>query len=230
MDYHLLQNISFTVDRKSLLDAYHIEYRSNDFVRISELIDEAESIAGLKALYKIAFIDSKSNNGAVIDGVDFQSRVLRINLENAHRVFPFIATCGQELEEWSKPINDILEQYWVDTIKEQAVIQAVEAVQRDLQMRYHPGMTSSMNPGSLEDWPMSEQVKLFSLFGDPAETIGVKLTDSFLMVPIKSISGLTFPTETQFESCQLCPRKNCSGRRVPFDPILAEEKYQVKRF
>ena len=55
---------------------------------------------------------------------------------------------------------------------------------------------------------------------DVEKLIGVRLTDSFLMVPMKSISGILFPTEVRFESCQLCPRKDCPGRRAPYDQAL----------
>ena len=55
--------------------------------------------------------------------------------------------------------------------------------------------------------------------------IGVCLTDSMLMVPNKSVSGIRFPTEAAFESCQLCPRQGCPGRRAVYDPDLYDSKY-----
>jgi len=80
-----------------------------------------------------------------------------------------------------------------------------------------------MNPGSLESWPITQQKELFSLFGNVEELIGVKLTDSCVMFPLKSVSGIYFPTEINFESCQLCPREKCIGRRTPYDPELAKK-------
>jgi hypothetical protein len=82
-----------------------------------------------------------------------------------------------------------------------------------------------MDPGSLEDWPITEQPKLFSIFGDTERLIGVRLTDRLLMVPRKSISGIFFPSEEGFSSCQLCEREKCPSRRTPFDPTLAA-KYE----
>jgi hypothetical protein len=84
-----------------------------------------------------------------------------------------------------------------------------------------------MSPGSLADWPITQQEELFSIFGNVEDLIGVKLTESFLMVPLKSVSGIYFPTEIEFVSCQLCPREVCSGRRAPYDPDLAK-KYREK--
>jgi len=122
-----------------------------------------------------------------------------------------------------------LEKFWVDAIKEHAAEQAYQAILKELKNQYGMEKTSAMNPGSLEDWPMKEQIPLFSLFGNPQKLIGVELTDSYLMIPIKSLSGIIFPTDTKFESCQLCPRENCPGRRAPYDPGLAETKYHFNR-
>jgi len=56
----------------------------------------------------------------------------------------------------------------------------------------------------------------------------VTLTDSFIMVPLKSASGLLFPTESTYENCQLCPREACPNRRMPYDPMLYESRYAAK--
>ena len=83
-----------------------------------------------------------------------------------------------------------------------------------------------MSPGSLADWPLQEQRQLFTILGNTWDTVGVRLTDSLLMVPIKSVSGIRFPTESSFESCQLCPRAQCPGRRAPYDAGLYDLKYR----
>ena len=164
----------------------------------------------------------------MIDGVILTSRVLKVNLEKAHRVFPFVATSGIELEEWSKSFNDLLEKYWVDGIKEFALRIAIEHLTDHLIERCQPGKLARMNPGSLPDWPLQQQRPLFDLLGKGPEAIGVKLTDSYLMMPIKSVSGIWFPTEESFESCQLCPREKCPGRRAPYDANLYGRKYVKK--
>jgi hypothetical protein len=82
-----------------------------------------------------------------------------------------------------------------------------------------------MNPGSLTDWPLDEQRQLFDLLGDTQELAGVCLTESLLMLPTKSVSGILFETESRFESCQLCPRVRCRARGAPYEPGLMESKY-----
>ena len=48
------------------------------------------------------------------------------------------------------------------------------------------------------------------------------------MKPIKSVSGIWFPTEESFESCRLCPREQCRGRRTPYDKNLFDRKYRKR--
>jgi hypothetical protein len=84
-----------------------------------------------------------------------------------------------------------------------------------------------MSPGSLGEWPLSQQRPLFASLGDVAGAIGVRLSESLLMVPAKSVSGVCFPTEESFESCQLCPREDCPGRRAPYDETLYDRKYRA---
>ena len=75
-----------------------------------------------------------------------------------------------------------------------------------------------MNPGSGNTglWPLAQQKPLFELIGDVEASIGVRLTPSLLMLPNKSVSGILFPTEVHFETCQLCTREDCPRRRAPY--------------
>jgi hypothetical protein len=80
-----------------------------------------------------------------------------------------------------------------------------------------------MNPGSLLDWPIQQQSLLFSLLGDVEELTGARLTENNIMLPMKSISGIFFPTKTRFESCMLCARDGCRRRRADYAPELAAQ-------
>jgi hypothetical protein len=196
---------------------------------IKELLAQAHAVAKPKGVYKLATVDrpdgADADHTVLIDGCPFTSRVLAVNLKDVSRTFPYIATCGTELEEWSQSIDDPMKRFWADTIKEEALRCAIEAVAHDLVQSFRPGERASMNPGSLEDWPLSEQPGLFALFGDAIDTIGVGLSESFLMIPVKSVSGLWFETESGFKNCQLCPRENCPNRRAPYDPHLFGTRY-----
>jgi hypothetical protein len=226
MDTILLDRIPFELDIARLLSGLHLEPESSDAARVVELAGEAQAIGRPKALYRVAYVDSRGDDFVLADGIRLTSRVLRVNLDHAYRIFPFVATCGRELEDWSGEIRDMLESYWAGAIKEMVLRAAIRAFAEDLDARFRPGRTSTMNPGSLADWPMKEQAQLFALVGDPLAAIGVELTDSYLMVPVKSVSGLRFPSQVSFENCQLCPREGCPGRRAAYDAQLFERRYR----
>jgi len=113
--------------------------------------------------------------------------------------------------------EDLVAKYYLDVIGNVAVSAARKSLEKSLQARYGLEGMSFMSPGSLEDWPLEEQRPLFDLFGDRQTPIGVSLNSSCLMIPAKSESGIYFPTEVPFYSCQLCDRKDCPGRKAAYD-------------
>jgi hypothetical protein len=224
----ILENIPFNPELSPVLKKLHLKENSQDAADFKALLLEAKAIANPKAMYKLSPINEKEEGNVVIDGVRFTSRVLRVNLDKPQRVFPFIGTCGMELQEWSDSITDMFVGYWAEAIKELALFAALEALASHLDDHFRPGTVSTMSPGSLQDWPISEQRPLFKLMGNTREKIGVELTESCLMVPTKSVSGIRFPIDETFESCQLCPRTACPNRRAPYDETLYEKKYCPK--
>lgn len=220
-----LDAIPVQLDVPQLVRKLRLEGREAYAARLRALAATAEPLIRPKAVYRQAYVESRDEGGVVVDGVALRSRVLSVNLENVHRVFPFVVTCGAEVDAWAKGLTDMLEQFWADALMESVLHAAFQAVSDDIARRHIPGRTGVMNPGSLKDWPIEQQRELFTLIGDVRGQIGVELTDSFLMVPVKSVSGLRFPTETSYENCSLCPRDPCPGRRAPYDPDLYERQY-----
>ncbi|NLJ86967.1 MAG: vitamin B12 dependent methionine synthase [Firmicutes bacterium] len=226
MEPVVIDDLKVDIHRGGLLRTLRAE-DTDDGRQILALLDSALGVSSPKAIYKEAFIDARGDDYVVVEGIEFKSRILRINLDGAHRVFPYVVTAGRELDVWSFAVTGMLEQYWADKIKEAVLHSAFRDFTSRLIATYSLGTTAVMNPGSLDDWPISEQKKLFQLLGDPTAAIGVELTDSYLMIPTKSVSGIRFATQTTYENCQLCPRENCPGRRAPYDPLLYENRYKA---
>ena len=222
---HVLERIPFAPDVPEVLRQARVKPGSELADELRELAAAASQIARPKGLYLVAYVSDRGEDYVEVEGHRFTSSVLRVNLEQAHRVFPYLATCGWELHQWAEGIADPLQRYWADVLKQMALVQALRALDAHIATVYAPGDTSAMNPGSLPDWPIEQQAALFDLLGAAAPAIGVQLTTSMLMIPNKSVSGIRFPTTAHFESCQLCPRENCPGRRAPFDSALASTKY-----
>jgi hypothetical protein len=150
-----------------------------------------------------------------------------MNLKNIHRVFAYVCTCGTEVDEWSHNEKDYVVSLWLDMIKQMFLFEANTFLINHLINAFQIEKLSSVNPGSgnAENWPISQQVQLFNMIGNVKEEIGVTLTESFLMMPIKSTSGLFFPAETEFVNCALCNREDCVGRRVAFDKALYDKTF-----
>lgn len=214
-----------TMDRiPVILDAGEVATRLRfDSVRagfesLDELIALAQGLIKPRAVYEVAYIGTKGERTVEVGGVTFQSPVLRKNLEQANKVFPYIITIGPELERAASAQGDLLKQYYLEEMANIALESAAGWLGGQLEARYGVTGLANMSPGSLEDWPITEQTKLFSIFGDTEKAVGVRLTDSLLMLPRKSISGILFPSDEGFVACQLCERENCPSRKAAYDP------------
>ncbi len=228
MSNYIVDHVPFKVDLDELAETVRLRPNSPMLEDLHRMAAEAEQLANPKVIYRVALVEAAGDREVRIDEGQFTSRVLRVNLEKVHRVFPFVATCGREMKEWADTHADMLQRFWADAIMEQALFTATAAFDRLLEERYQPGPLSAMNPGSLEDWPITQQRPLFALFGDTRAQIGVELTNSMLMIPAKSVSGVLFPSQEGFvASCQLCPRQVCPNRRAPYDPALFDNKYAL---
>ncbi len=223
----IIKDTAFTPSFEKLAQEMHVKPDHPNARGLRALLDEAVEIAQPKAIYKIAHIQSKTKDSVSIEGYIFKSRLLRAHLESVHRVFPYVASCGRELYEWQRSQKGVLEQYYADAISSFALESVRQALIEHLEDKYKLGQTASMAPGSLEDWPISEQRALFSLIGDTEKSIGVELMDSLLMVPGQTVSGIRFQSESTFESCQLCQKENCPNRKANFLENSMDDKLKT---
>lgn len=224
MEIVLLDNIQALISNEEIFKKLRMDANDEYASEVLELAERAKNTAKPKAIYGTAYIDDRGEDWVVFDGIRFTSRLLSNKLKGVHKAFPYIATCGHEIFDWAKSLLDPIERYWAEALCEIYLQKAYDAMKEDFERRIRPGKTASMNPGSLDDWPLSEQKQLFKLMGaQNTSAVGVQLTESFLMLPVKSISGIMFQTETDYENCMLCPREKCPGRRAEYNPELANK-------
>lgn len=191
-----------------------------------EVYERALQVANPKMLYGRCGVSLDDDGKTVRAGdMKFKSRVLHVNMKGISTAFPYVATGGRELHDLAASMPDPLSKYWVDSFAEAALRSALTHGFKEVHAREGTGTLYAMNPGSLPDWPISQQRPLFDLLGDVMGDIGVELTDSFLMMPVKSVSGLMFEAKEHYTNCSLCPREGCPGRREPYDPSLYHDKY-----
>jgi hypothetical protein len=219
----ILDNIQININVDLVQKRLHLK-RDSDLKTVQDLVRIAQPLIEPKVLYKASYIKEKLDDGVVVEGLRLTSNVLRKNLDAVERIFPFVTTIGSKFSETLDAYDDLLEKFYLDTIGNVALNQVRLAFKDHLKQKFAIEKTAFLEPGSLADWPIEQQKPLFKLLGDVQASIGVRLTESLLMLPAKSISGIYFPTETSFFSCQLCPRERCESRRAKYN----EEK--VKEF
>jgi len=217
-----LTEIEPALDAAALLARVRLAPGSEDGAAFTALIDTARGIARPKALYAEAFVGERGDDTIQVGGVTFVSRMLRRRLAAVERVFPYVATCGHEMDCVALPADDALAQFWWDTIKAELLSTARARLLAHLTDRFRLGQTARMSPGSgdAEVWPIEQQRLLFALLGGVTPFIGVTLTESCLMIPNKTVSGLLFSTEHDFLTCQVCHREVCQNRKAPFDAAV----------
>ncbi|MGE5417963.1 MAG: vitamin B12 dependent methionine synthase [Acidobacteriota bacterium] len=220
METIILDKIAFAADEKDFFGALKLHPDSGMFEDAARVFRQARELVRPKAVYMAAVVERLGEDCIIIDGVTFTSRLLRINLANAQSIYPFLATCGEELEDWAGGINDMLESSWADMVMTMALDAAVSALQSHLQGLVQGAKLSRMNPGSLAAWPIEQQKPLIELLDKGAEAIGMRLTDQYLLRPFKSVSGIQFVAKDYFVNCLLCPREGCQNRELPYDEGL----------
>ena len=131
----------------------------------------------------------------------------------------FVCTSGLEFETYQQRLKeqgDMVRVFIADAlgsvIAEKCADQMEKALQESID-KLGWKHTNRFSPGYC-GWHVSQQQLLFPLF--QGHTCGVKLTDSSLMVPIKSVSGIIGLGEKVRKleyTCGLCDFKQCYKRK-----------------
>lgn len=225
MTDRFIEHIDLKINQNKLLKQLRLDKDSDNGQELISLINEAESIACPKIIHQKFLIQNRTDQSITINNITFRSRVVSVNLEQSESVIAYVVTCGMELQDWSDQLDDYVHIYWADAIKEHALFAAIRQLNQSIFETYHPQKTSTLAPGSVIDWPITEQKKLFNMMNIPDPDFEVRLTESSLMIPNKSISGFQYETDDGFISCQLCAKEKCQNRRAAYDESLYQSRY-----
>ena len=217
-------DIPFDLNTSLLIDQFGVQPSIDRAKEFEDLIEEVKQIAKPKALYKVSFIEEKGEDTVTFDGVTFTSRALRKNVDTIERVFPFIVTGGAEIDAIEIGQDDSEKQNWLSCIKGTLVMASIQFLIEHITKTYRVSKLSFMGPGQGDPpvWPYEQLRELYSICGDVERLIGVRLTESLLMIPSASAAAILFPAEVDFQGCQLCHNETCSFRQAPFDKELWE--------
>lgn len=218
--------VPFSPEPDGILSQTGIPDDNNYSASLKDLIGLCVNTARPRAFYMVADIEHINESVCVIKGHELRGKIFGKELKDVYRVFPHLVTCGTELEAGEFKRDDPLEQYCVDHVRKMALNCAAKFLYQHIKAKFALKNLSCVTPGGgpADLWPIEEQKILFSILGDMEVAIGVKLTDSCLMLPVKSRSGLFFSTEKTFQMCAICPRGNCPDRRAPFKDVTVSTK------
>jgi len=185
---------------------------------LQELIPIVLPVVRPRVMYKEAQVTLADGRQLEVNGHRFSHHVPSLSFNPGERVFPYVATCGLEIEALKFP-DSMLKDYCMNMIKNVVLMEStVKYFENYLKNTYRLPEVSRIGPGEAMG-STAQQQTLFSLLGDVTATIGVKLSPHNMMVPEKSSSGIYFETAVRIEGCQLCPN-DCRSRRAPYDPEL----------
>lgn len=130
-----------------------------------------------------------------------------------------VASVGKELDDWiqaKRSEGDIMEAFVADALGSLLVEATVSYGLSSLTEKMKPkrlNTSNSYSPGYC-GWNVREQQLLFSWL--PPSFCGITLTDSCLMLPIKSVSsliGIGREIEKESYGCSICQRKDCFKKK-----------------
>lgn len=144
-------------------------------------------------------------------------KIITDNLAGSDRFCFFVATAGREFEVYRnsyKRSGDLVMEFIADAVGSVLAEAVVSMVSGYLEKMVDVPFTYPYSPGYC-GWRLPEQKFLFSLF--PDRPCGIELTDSCLMFPIKSVSGIIGIGKDVVRKpygCAICKNKSCYKRRL----------------
>lgn len=186
-----------------------------------ELSEELRLMGDIRAEYRIfnniKFDRDEKRIG--VEGVVFAVRpIVYRQIKDADELALFICTAGPAIGEMSRRSmkeGDLLKGYIYDVIGSGVVENAADMMQEELKAEAAARgktITNRFSPGYC-GWDVAEQHKLFGFFKE--NFCGITLTESALMNPVKSVSGIIGigkdVTYAPYQ-CHMCDDKNCIYR------------------
>jgi hypothetical protein len=197
---------------------------------IERAFETAEKTCKIKAEYivypNILFQDIDKT--LEISNIRFEIKeIVYEQIIKSESIAVFFCTAGKEfgnLIKKSTNKGDLLEGYIYDVIGSTIAEATADLMQNDLKAgisRNGKKITNRYSPGFC-GWDVAEQHKLFQLV--PDNYCRIKLTESALMDPLKSVSGIIGIGENvRFNpyTCRLCGSMDCTSRKI-------KEKREIK--
>jgi hypothetical protein len=189
---------------------------------IDEVLKDAKMICSIRAEYRIfdniVFAEAERSI-CINDQVFIIGKIIFNQIRKSVSAAMFLCTAGEEIGKRSRQAmkeGDLLRGYIYDVLGSEIVEAAAGLMENELETRMaEKGMkiTNRFSPGYC-GWDVAEQHKLFRLMGD--NYCGIRLNESALMDPVKSVSGIIGLGENvkrKAYTCSFCDMRDCIYRK-----------------
>lgn len=223
----LCNGLSYKFIEAELLGRLHCEKSDDIYLRALELIKDAIPLLHPAFVIKEFGIDEIKKDGIIINGLFFHSKIVAKKLKDEKSVYVYIATSGRSISEYIDLFDDVLDKYILDQISYLAYLQAMNMMSEKIETEFKIDRHIRLCPGSIIDWSIADVKNIFKLMEGLYQKIDVNVLESGLINPLKSTSGIFYPTYEEFESCAICPRANCENRKMDFDEDLHAQMISI---
>jgi hypothetical protein len=187
---------------------------------VSEVMNETAGCYDIRGGYVIFDNPIFDKNGyqLTVGKTTFQiGKIIFHQLKRSTQIAVFVCTAGVGIEQYSRAMlagNEPLKGFIADIMGGVVVESAIDKIQQSLSNYMKDNdlrITNRYSPGYC-GWQTAEQHKLFSQLPD---TLGIRLTESALMQPVKSVSGIIgIGANVRFNpyTCRICEATQCVYR------------------
>jgi len=193
----------------------------NELIDIYSHLHDICSIRGGYVILDVANIDASTGIITCADGrlIAAQRKVCAY-MKGADKIAVFISTAGENFTTLTKKYNnegEYLKGFITDSFGSVIAERSIDFINSFLEAdmnRQALLITNRYSPGYC-NWPLFGQKQLFELL--PPNQCRISLTDSMLMQPIKSVSGIIGIGKNVKKSpyaCDVCADKNCIYRKI----------------
>ena len=221
------RTIDIEIDKNQVYKYLGYDVGSEPPPRMESLIDEHIKLGNEFicpcTTYTILDVEFVLGTRAFLEGyIAFDSRVVSQLLRKCQKVALFVATVGDELEYVACRLAEdglLVQSAVMDSVGSSAVEQVANFLhERIIDTAKLQGLVASkrrFSPGYC-DWDVNQQEQLFEALD--ASSTGVELTETCLMLPRKSISGIIgigLPDQgvENYNPCPVCDNTDCQSRR-----------------
>lgn len=192
----------------------------NTLALISDSFRNLEGVAGKKSIYRIFDLKQISDDTFTIGKIEIKSRNLGRNLNGCARIVLFGATLGTAVDRLITRVS-------LTDMAQAVVLQACAAAMLEEycdNCQSHIGqelkkeglyLRPRFSPG-YGDFDIHYQAPLMQML-DCAKTIGLTMTDSFMMTPTKSVTAVIGAGDKKvnchIKGCENCGKEDCTYRR-----------------